>query len=59
MRYDETRSFLVALTRASDRVIVTAVRTDDEQPSVYLDVVDPETIADARRSARSPRSRAP
>lgn len=45
VRYDETRSFLVALTRASDRVIVTAVRSDDEQPSVYLDVVDPETIA--------------
>jgi superfamily I DNA/RNA helicase/RecB family exonuclease len=45
VRYDETRSFLVALTRASDRVIVTAVRSDDEQPSVYLDVIDPETIA--------------
>lgn len=45
VRYDETRSFLVALTRASDRVVVTAVRSDDEQPSVYLDVVDPETIA--------------
>jgi superfamily I DNA/RNA helicase/RecB family exonuclease len=45
VRYDETRSFLVAMTRASDRVIVTAVRSDDEQPSVYLDVVDPETIA--------------
>ncbi len=41
VRYDETRLFLVALTRASERVIVTAVRTDDEQPSVYLDVVDP------------------
>ncbi|SDO61289.1 Superfamily I DNA or RNA helicase [Pedococcus dokdonensis] len=45
VRYDETRSFLVALTRTSDRVVVTAVRSDDEQPSVYLDVVDPETIA--------------
>jgi superfamily I DNA/RNA helicase/RecB family exonuclease len=48
VRYDETRSFLVALTRASDRVIVTAVRSDDEQPSVYLDVVDPETVASGR-----------
>ncbi len=41
VRYDETRLFLVALTRASERVMVTAVRSDDEQPSVYLDVVDP------------------
>ncbi|HET7280490.1 MAG TPA: PD-(D/E)XK nuclease family protein, partial [Dermatophilaceae bacterium] len=41
VRYDETRLFLVALTRASERVVVTAVRSDDEQPSVYLDVVDP------------------
>ena len=41
VRYDETRLFHVALTRASDHVIVTAVRSDDEQPSVYLDVVDP------------------
>jgi superfamily I DNA/RNA helicase/RecB family exonuclease len=42
VRYDETRSFLVALTRAREHVMVTAVRSDDEQPSVYLDVLDPE-----------------
>ncbi len=41
VRYDETRLFLVALTRAKERVLVTAVRSDDEQPSVYLDIVDP------------------
>ena len=41
VRYDETRLFLVALTRAGERVVMTAVRSDDEQPSVYLDVVDP------------------
>ena len=41
VRYDETRLFLVALSRASERVLVTAVRSDDEQPSVYLDIVDP------------------
>jgi superfamily I DNA/RNA helicase/RecB family exonuclease len=41
VRYDETRLFLVALTRATEQVVVTAVRSDDEQPSVYLDVVDP------------------
>ena len=41
VRHDETRLFHVALTRASDRVVVTAVRSDDEQPSPYLDVVSP------------------
>lgn len=41
VRYDETRQFLVALTRASERVLVTAVRSDEEQPSVYLDLIDP------------------
>ncbi|WP_460468290.1 ATP-dependent helicase [Calidifontibacter terrae] len=41
VRYDETRQFHVALTRASERVLVTAVRSDEEQPSVYLDLVDP------------------
>ncbi|HEV7145779.1 MAG TPA: ATP-dependent DNA helicase [Pedococcus sp.] len=44
VRYDETRLLLVALTRATERVLVTAVRSDDEQPSVYLDVIDPATI---------------
>ena len=44
VRYDETRLFLVALTRATERVVVTAVRSEDEQPSVYLDVVDPDTV---------------
>src|SRR5580765_340716 len=41
VRHDETRMFLVAVTRASERVLVTAVRSDDEQPSPYLDVVAP------------------
>lgn len=41
VRYDETRQFHVAITRASERLLVTAVRSDDEQPSVYLDLVDP------------------
>lgn len=41
VRHDETRLFHVALTRASDRVLVTAVAAEDEQPSVYLDLVDP------------------
>ena len=41
VRYDETRQFLVALTRASERVLITAVRSDEEQPSAFLDIVDP------------------
>ena len=41
VRYDETRLFMVAVSRASERLLVTAVRSDDEQPSVYLDIVDP------------------
>ena len=41
MRYDETRLFHVAVTRATERLLVTAVGNEDEQPSVYLDLVDP------------------
>lgn len=41
VRHDETRLFHVALTRATHRVLVTAVAAEDEQPSVYLDLVDP------------------
>ena len=41
VRYDETRLFHVAVTRATERLVVTAVGNEDEQPSVYLDLVDP------------------
>ena len=41
MRYDETRLFHVAVTRATERLLVTAVGNEEEQPSVYLDLVDP------------------
>ncbi|HYN29812.1 MAG TPA: ATP-dependent DNA helicase [Dermatophilaceae bacterium] len=41
VRHDETRLLLVAVTRASAELVVTAVRSADEQPSPYLDVVDP------------------
>jgi superfamily I DNA/RNA helicase/RecB family exonuclease len=47
VRNDETRLFLVAVSRASERLLVTAVRSDDEQPSVYLDLVDPPQEPDA------------
>jgi superfamily I DNA/RNA helicase/RecB family exonuclease len=41
VRHDETRLFHVAVTRARLRLLVTAVRSEDEQPSPFLDVVDP------------------
>ncbi|MDN5780096.1 MAG: PD-(D/E)XK nuclease family protein, partial [Humibacillus sp.] len=41
VRYDETRLFHVAVSRATERLVVTAVGNEDEQPSPYLDLVDP------------------
>ena len=46
VRYDETRLFLVAVSRARERLLVTAVRSEDEQPSVYLDLIDPPRGSD-------------
>jgi superfamily I DNA/RNA helicase/RecB family exonuclease len=53
VRYDETRLFLVAVSRASERLLVTAVRSPDEQPSVYLDIVDPPQESDDGDELRS------
>ncbi|WP_208972242.1 ATP-dependent helicase [Kineococcus rubinsiae] len=39
---DELRLFHVALTRARREVAVTAVRTEDERPSAFVDLVDPD-----------------
>ncbi len=39
---DELRQFYVALTRASDQLIVTAVASVDEQPSAFIDLIDPQ-----------------
>ncbi|EWT04214.1 UvrD/REP helicase, partial [Intrasporangium chromatireducens Q5-1] len=41
VRYDETRLLHVAMTRTTERLLVTAVGNEDEQPSVYLDLIDP------------------
>lgn len=41
VRHDETRLFHVAVSRATRHLLVTAVRSEDEQPSPYLDVVSP------------------
>lgn len=40
-RYDELRSFSTAISRARDVLVCTAVASDDEQPSQFLDLVDP------------------
>ncbi|MEO8518883.1 MAG: PD-(D/E)XK nuclease family protein, partial [Dermatophilaceae bacterium] len=53
VRYDENRLFLVAVSRASERLLVTAVRSDDEQPSAYLDIVDPPQESDAGDELRA------
>ena len=41
VRYDETRQFLVAITRARGQLMVTAVRDEEEHPSALIDLVDP------------------
>lgn len=39
---DELRAFAVAVSRATRRLVVTAVDDADHQPSAFLDLVDPE-----------------
>lgn len=51
VRHDETRLFHVAVSRATHSLLVTAVRSEDEQPSPYLDVVDPLPDDADRREA--------
>ena len=41
VRNDETRLFLVAVSRARRRLLVTATANEDDQPSPFLDLVDP------------------
>jgi len=41
---DELRQFYVALTRSRERLLITAVASADDQPSVYLDVIDPDVV---------------
>jgi superfamily I DNA/RNA helicase/RecB family exonuclease len=41
VRDDELRLFHVAVSRARETLLVTAVRDDEEQPSPLLDLVDP------------------
>lgn len=41
IRYDELRSFATAISRASEQLICVGVASEDEQPSGFLDLVDP------------------
>jgi RecB family exonuclease len=41
VRSDELRQFLVAVSRADARLLVTAVASTDDQPSGFVDLVDP------------------
>ena len=41
IRHDELRSFSTAVSRARELLVCTAVSSDDEQPSAFLDLVDP------------------
>ena len=50
---EERRLFYVATTRARRRLVVTAVSGDDEQPSRFLDELDP--VEDERPFATPPR----
>ncbi|HHU09731.1 MAG TPA: ATP-dependent helicase [Intrasporangiaceae bacterium] len=40
VRHDETRLFHVAVSRATEHLIVTAVRDETDQPSAYVEIVD-------------------
>jgi RecB family exonuclease/AcrR family transcriptional regulator len=41
IRFDELRTFSTALSRASEEVLCLGVSSPDEQPSQFLDLVDP------------------
>lgn len=50
IRYDELRSFSTAVSRAREVLICTAVSSEDEQPSSFLDYVAPLRPDQDRRS---------
>ena len=49
IRYDELRSFSTAVSRAREVLICTAVSSEDEQPSSFLDYVAPLRPGQDRR----------
>ncbi len=49
IRYDELRSFSTAVSRAQELLICTAVSSEDDQPSSFLDYVSPPSPDQAGR----------
>ena len=49
IRYDELRSFSTAVSRAGELLICTAVASEDQQPSSFLDYVSPLRPGQDRR----------
>ncbi|MGR0159449.1 ATP-dependent helicase [Paenarthrobacter nitroguajacolicus] len=49
IRYDELRSFSTAVSRAREVLICTAVSSEDEQPSAFLDYVAPLDSGEYKR----------
>ncbi|WP_035746870.1 ATP-dependent helicase [Arthrobacter sp. CAL618] len=50
IRFDELRSFSVAVSRATEELICCAVASDEAQPSPFLDLVDPLPPGQLERS---------
>ena len=55
---EERRLFYVACTRARERLMISAVRGEDEQPSRFLDELDPD-LTDAELDTARPVTRPP
>ncbi|MDI2035458.1 ATP-dependent helicase [Paenarthrobacter nitroguajacolicus] len=49
IRYDELRSFSTAVSRAREVLVCTAVSSEDEQPSAFLDYVAPLAQGEYKR----------
>ena len=58
-RHDELRMFAVAATRASTRLVLTAVRNDDQAPGEFFDFVLPTARSATPRTCPSPACAAP
>ncbi|MHA7178537.1 ATP-dependent helicase [Arthrobacter sp. MDB2-24] len=50
IRFDELRTFSLAVSRATQELVCCAVSSQDEQPSQFLDVLDPLPAGTAERA---------
>lgn len=46
-RYDELRMFATAVSRSSSDLVVSAVSNDEDEPSEFLDILDPDAMSRA------------